>query len=99
CSETYSLSLHDALPILVVLSSALAERMLVDAQAGLRVEEMQMIERQVEFHRRAVLQIVAHGRHRSQRLLNALYAHIEVALAAHRSEEHTSELQSRENLV
>src|SRR5206468_12777344 len=86
-AETYTLSLHDALPILVV------------QQPDIEIA-IQKAQRQAEEARQKLEGIHLEGADLQQlKALSAVDASVFAELAGERSEEHTSELQSRSDLV
>src|SRR5690606_41580470 len=94
---TYTLSLYDALPIseyLALLLFSILGTMLVGA-AG----DLLMIFLGIEMGSLAVYALTGFARRRTTSLEGALKYFLLGAFATARSEEHTSELQSRENLV
>src|SRR5690606_40175875 len=91
-SHPYLLSLHDALPILPSVGRAMMHRDLDRGVHLLRLTEIMMD----AFGERGALQ--RHDALIALRVLALIHREGEVPLSQ-RSEEHTSELQSRENLV
>src|SRR5690606_41381764 len=82
-TELYTLSLHDALPILSLRPVAVSaiRRSVIDPESG--ADNLAYSHRVLEASRAVGADVVSFGQHRPLT----------------RSEEHTSELQSRENLV
>src|SRR5690606_41969405 len=94
--ETYGLSLHDALPI----SGELLTLDAIGERHGVTRERIRQIEKKALISFREALDVNAAPTKALQTAMSDTQStSIETQLHSHRSEEHTSELQSRENLV
>src|SRR5690606_41182192 len=87
CTTIFSLSLHDALPICNFLL------------VGRQLHCFRIINNCIQGHSSHILAIDIHGESITRRKRTATYKHMNFGIFCKRSEEHTSELQSRENLV
>src|SRR5690606_41311587 len=94
-SHLYTLSLHDALPISIIATSSITaaspqQRRLANLKLGMLMEA---------FSAPAALMAAYWAQSISEPTLRKVFAFSAIGIAIIRSEEHTSELQSRENLV
>src|SRR5690606_40000558 len=94
-TDTYPPSLHDALPICGVASRGAAG---FNVSRGSRVKSVAMRDVDARLVERARAGEASAFEELVRRHLRAAYA-VALGVVGERSEEHTSELQSRENLV
>src|SRR5690606_41292969 len=94
-TEIYTLSLHDALPILEKVTQPAENQTTLEEESNTPIDPQSLHKAWSEF----ALKKKEEGRDQLFMLMNQPYEYKDGTILLSRSEEHTSELQSRENLV